>query len=591
MKEKEDVKRPRFGNVAACEMYGRLMELAVANDIFRVYELEADEADVTITLFNSFRIVRHLESERVSVFERDYLTGEWKPSAEPDILEVVPVWPIYDLPAGMSVAIKGRVLAKLRDAAGYEAKADAACERWRREYRSIENLFRKHDVSVEVRYGLSEALADERKPDRMMLVVAKNAFANRLFGDGSARKNGKAKCYVDKKAVYNGLKGFRAAFYRHFRDRELFRAILSMNHKSMTLGDYLYFARHREAVLKVWKERRNLMPLLPYITSRFWGEDELFSVENWTTTGGFVANPEFARRSGVRLPSQRNGTGGFKRLRTRTSFRWLAKSRNSVVKAWVGTHRDPRVADIMTEIKLPKETAALIEARTVSELSAALAKLDAFDLSVTDHRQRIVWLFRAYAAHWSRRRSEVGYRAMIKEMLYRGETGDVFDYLVNEGFRNGILARNATWSAVVRRSEEWHQNRRLVMFADTYDDIEKREWDSLVGPLEINGCSVVPLTDVEGVFSEGNDMAHCVGSYASMCSKDRYRVFSIKEPDGKRSTLGIYISEQGAVLDQVRGAYNAEVSGVVQRVAEQVTALYSQAIPIRDETASLPEAA
>ncbi|MBY3433237.1 hypothetical protein HFN89_03545 [Rhizobium laguerreae] len=583
MEDPKKETKSRFGSKIASEMYARLKRISSESKVLKVYEVETTETEVRIKIFNSWLLTRDLRTEAVGAFERDYRDGSWYPVEPSGIFHSIPVWPIHNLRSGVASGAKKLLLDKLYAAADYHETRDRlAAQRTAESNRLVEREGMDRNAAFE--------LALERHPDLHRLEIAKTAFANKLFGSTSTLgKKKPTKGYVGHDAVYNALKGVRAAFFRQFKDPELFRAILAMNHKSMTLGDYLYFAANREAVLKVWKERRNLVPLLPYIGRDYWGGDELFSTANWTDRAGPLVDPGFNSIAVRGLPSQNAGRGTFSPFASVKAYQWLARSRNTVVKTWARTRKDPQVAEFMAELNLPKDTAVLVIANIVDQMDGALLKIRQEE-QIGEHRQRVLRTFRAYAAHWAAVRKERGYRQMIAALTYENQgTGDVFDYLVNEGFAQDLPARNATWTSILRRSDDWHRRiaeRYRNMAPAAYgadqarleDENLPREWTSLVSEQTILDCRVRPLGKYDDVVAEGGEMAHCVGSYAPQCARDGYRVYSITEPDGARATLGIWLHDGSAYFDQVQGYQNSRPSDLLQKVAHKVVALYVEAI-------------
>lgn len=589
MQDPDKTKKSRFGSPEASEMYARLKRISIDAKVLKVYDVENTGAEVRMMLFNSWMMTRNIETQAVGVFERDYADGSWYAVEPSGIFNSIPVWPIQNLRDGVAGSAKRYILEKLYAAAKYREALSALSAQRSAEAQRLMDEGMNHNEAFE--------LAFERFPQVHKLEVAKNAFADRLFGSKFSKgKRKPPKGFVPHASVYNALKGLRAEFFRQFRDPELFRAILSMNHKFMTLGDYLYFATNREAVLKVWNERRNLMPMLPHIGRDHWGGDELFSTANWIDPAGPLITPGFTAIQINHLPSQNSGSGIFSPFPSAKAYQWLARSKNTVVKAWARNRKDPRVADLMAELNLPKETAALVIADIVDQMANAFIKLDQVDFEIAEYRQRILRTFRAYAAHWAAIRKERGYRQMVLALTYEDYgTGSVFDYLIYEGFARDLPARNATWGSIVRRSDEWHEAQRFQRFqrmlpaahgdgfAFGYDDYGAdenlpREWSSLVPEQTILDCRVLPLGKYEDVVTEGGEMAHCVGSYAWQCAKDRYRVYSITEPDGTRSTLGISLYDGTAIFDQVQGWRNSRPSELVRRVSDKVVAMYVDAM-------------
>jgi hypothetical protein len=575
--------KSRFGSKAASEMFARLKRVSYEAKVLKVYEVETTSTEIRIKIFNSWMMTRNLKTGAVGTFERDYSHGRWYEVEANGIFHAIPVWPIHNLSQGVATGAKKFILDKLYDAVGYHEVLNNA------ELRRISEINR---LVVDEHMGEDDAsqLAFERHPDAQRLVVARKAFADKLFGSKYARgKRKPKKGFVGQEAVYNALKGVRREFFRQFREPELFRAILAMNHKFMSLGDYLYFAANREAVLKVWKERRNLVPLLPYISRRYWDGDELFSTANWTDPAGPLADPGFNNIPVRQLPSQNAGRGMFSPFPTARGYQWLTRSKNTVVKTWARGRKDHRVADMMAELNLPKDTAVLVIANIVGQMDDAFLKVDQEEQD--NHRQRVIATFRAYAAHWAAVRRERGYRQMVRSLTYENQgTGNVFDYLLGEGFANNLPARNATWASIERRSYEWHRQQgelyrnRMLAAAGGYhyirpeDENLPKEWSSLVPEQDILECRIRPIAKYDEVVAEGGEMSHCVGSYAHLCARDRYRVYSITEPDGTRATLGIYLNDGSAFFDQVQGYGNSRPSELVKKVAHQVVGLYADAI-------------
>jgi hypothetical protein len=582
MEDADKETKSRFGSKVASEMYARLKKVSSEAKILKVYEVETTETEIRIKIFNSWMMTRNLETGVVGTFERDYARDTWYDVEPNGIFHAIPVWPIHNLSQGVASGAKKFILDKLYDAVGYhETHTRLAASR----------IAEVNRLMLTERMGLVDAedLAAKRHPDIQKLGIARNAFADKLFGSRFTRgKRKPAKGFVGQEAVYNALKGVRGEFFRQFRDPELFRAILAMNHKFMSLGDYLYFAAHRDAVLKVWKERRNLVPLLPYISRHHWAGDELFSTAKWIDPIGPLSDPGFNHFPIRNLPSQNVGPGVFSPFETSRGYQWLTRSKSTVVKAWARGRKNNQVADMMAELNLPKDTAVLVIANIVGQMDDAIVKLERGE--VGEHRQRFITTFRAYAAHWAAVRREHGYRRMVRALTYENEgTGNVVDFLVAQGFADNLPARNATWASLVRRSHEWHQQQAALYrnrmpaagggyYIRAEDEDLPKEWTSLVPEQTILGCKVRPIDKYEEVAIEGGEMAHCVGSYAHLCARERYRVYSITDPDGTRSTLGMYLEDGSAYFDQVQGYGNSRPSELVKKVAHQVVGLYADAI-------------
>lgn len=571
----------RFGDDAISAFYARLKTVSTENEVLKLYELQIDEKEVRIVIANSWMVVRDLASNAIKAFERDYTNALWYRVESATILSAVPVWPVRNLPEHATTPFVSAILRKLYEAAGGAAVEEDVISRHQDRW---DRITQEHDREYKEKTGRypheAPVIAD---PGPSTVGRAKAWFATRLFGDlhGRGRPSRKPRGgYVSRSSVYNAIKGIRTAFHRHFREPELFRAILSMDHRAMSLSDYVYYGGNREGVLKVWNERKNLIPMLPFIKRGFWGDDNLFSADWWTSPSGPLATPGFKETDGRWMPSRFLGVGTFSPFGDRKAFKWLTRSKNSVVKSWVRYGKSPLIAELMSELNLPKNTPARIQAHVVTELHGRLSQLENFGVELADVRAGVLNAFRAYAGHFVEIRNERRYRDAMNEFFNghgRG-TGEVFDYLINEGFLNGIPARNATWASLLRRSGEWHAvNGYRLSFGD--DDVDDSvTWDSIIGEAEVLGCKVKAIVKAGDLRLEGSRMRHCVRTYAPLCARDTYRVFSLVEDDGTASTLGLYVGAEGARFDQLQGFANSQASASAMRAARKVVQMYNEAV-------------
>jgi len=571
----------KFDDPEAAAFYGRLKDFSVRNRVTRVYDLEIDDTEMRMTLLGSWMLVRNRDTGAVSLFERDYANGLWNGIDHAAVFGSIRLWPVIGVQDFDSDALRMHLMRKLYRDAGADGIVRAA------KRRRSDAVYRNIAAGMEYADAVDEARPLEEKAVAE-ITRAQTVFSRRLFGEPvvkprrsrGGKRSGTARGYVAPAALTNGLKGIRAAFHRHFRDPELFRAILSMDYRGMTLADYVHYAGNREGVLKVCRERKNLLPLLPFVRRDQWGDDDFLSQRRWTDPSGPLSSPEFTAETQPATPSRASHWGTFEPFPDRASFQWLARSRNTVVREWVRHHKDPLAASIMAEINLPRKTPAVVAGKMVRAVAEALQLLRAFEIEPETVREGMIIAFRAYAAGWARLNEREGYRRLSSAVRSDSNASLVMDYLIHRGFAAGLPARNATWESLVRRSREWHEETTPDFQID--DGIE-RTWDSLVGPQVLDGCRVEPVTASTALRAEGKAMHHCVGGYAGPCAEGRYRVFHIDEPDGTRSTLGVHIAEGKAFFDQLRGPANSDPSKAARKVANRIVSMYSAAL---DEAAA-----
>jgi len=69
--------------------------------------------------------------------------------------------------------------------------------------------------------------------------------------------------------------------------------------------------------------------------------------------------------------------------------------------------------------------------------------------------------------------------------------------------------------------------------------------------------TITPITTTKGLFEEGKDMHHCVGSYARMVADQRLYIYRVTSP--MRATAAIYHQEGRWSLFQTTGPRNIEI--------------------------------
>ncbi|WP_265290268.1 PcfJ domain-containing protein [Verminephrobacter eiseniae] len=98
---------------------------------------------------------------------------------------------------------------------------------------------------------------------------------------------------------------------------------------------------------------------------------------------------------------------------------------------------------------------------------------------------------------------------------------------------------------------------------------------------QIDGVILTPLNSTKEVVLEGHRQHQCVGRYAHDCAKGHYRVYAVLEPDGTRSTLGLWLGRYGERrkwrIEQHRGKHNERVSEAAVKAGKRLLDLYQKA--------------
>lgn len=263
------------------------------------------------------------------------------------------------------------------------------------------------------------------------------------------------------------------------------------------------------------------------------------------------------------------------------AWRWLSRASSVVVKEWRGGRA------IVTHLALAKVSVRVPVCAYVHVLRAAERRQESIERYAGSYPGQLQQLLRVYLIHCATLWKEQGH-GYVRGWL-RSEAGNVsnmLDYLMNEGFDHGQPERNATWPALLRRSEDWHKR-----IAIEYLEGEKSlQWSSLLGETVIEGIVFTPLNNSRALAEEGYEMGHCVGSYDGHCAKGAYQVYAVREPDGRRSTLGFRVIKGHTRWDQHEGGRHGRVSTAALRAGKQLVRAYAEALAEGSEASQAVQA-
>ncbi|EDR0000088.1 hypothetical protein AHY58_004890 [Salmonella enterica subsp. enterica] len=126
------------------------------------------------------------------------------------------------------------------------------------------------------------------------------------------------------------------------------------------------------------------------------------------------------------------------------------------------------------------------------------------------------------------------------------------DWLLNE---EPLVHKNQGWPSFWRLSNEWTQRVRQNATAVI------KEWKGTGINLEAIDNGVTELVTFEDLCNEGQEMEHCIASYAHLCASGEYLAFSVSM-ENERATLGLSRVEHNVtyLFDQMRGFHNQAVS-------------------------------
>lgn len=162
----------------------------------------------------------------------------------------------------------------------------------------------------------------------------------------------------------------------------------------------------------------------------------------------------------------------------------------------------------------------------------------------------------------------IGYKSVTRRWNTElNRFAHAIEWVFNTDF---YIQKNQSLASIYRLSEEWVEE----LNHDDYDYAEiSPQWNGI--DIDWQSCisemTVSEITTLEQLKKEGQEMHHCVYSYAHDCANETYRVFTIINND-ERATLGISQVENHKIFkfDQVMGVSNSAVSSEIIKMSKKV---------------------
>lgn len=538
---------PRFGDARLAAVYAQAKRYVIDNKVLRIYQkLDLRQGYRSIVICNTWRIDRALDSGRVELFEWSFREGQWLASASVENWPQFQMLPIErakekaDDPSNVLWrSILRKALWRVLDAAGYgDLPSSAEYKGQSRRSKMAEILFdfytRPRPENAAQKGALVRARRTTLKLKEDRLAAAARALRKNVWAE-----------VIDKSvlSVVAIIKGYR---------------------ENITFRDYLRYAPYCSELTRLLAENRNCLPLLRRIRAEQWRRTDLFSRKLWVKDGrkttlldrsGFAEPlrvPRFRRSASLRLAS----------FETPAAHRWLMRAPVSVV-ACFATSLNGAALENIAHSNLPKRVPAIV----------LQALLDSSRRLVDRICPEVQRAFRAWANRCCEIWKAQGFAYLRENMRgLANELRDVLDWIHAEGLARGQPDKNGTWQSMARQSADWHERCAISRGHDCL------RWESLVGECEIDGYQVRPLISSQDLAVEGYQLHHCVGTYDAWCDDGVFRIFSLTDAQGARSTLCIERTEGGPwVVQQVRAAHNAAVPIAAEAVARAVAKRYTQA--------------
>ncbi len=328
----------------------------------------------------------------------------------------------------------------------------------------------------------------------------------------------------------------------HFLDRDLMSVLRTKDSgKYIGFVSYLEALEQKENLQRIARESRNFLPMLNVIPQEMWGRDDLLK-------------DEVLRQAPV-LASFPN-----------SALRWLRKAPWEVLCDLYDHKALSQTIEVLIKLNLGRKVPVKVQRRIIQWCWTLVQRAEV--------PPEFIRLCRLFAIYCLEIKDEKGSIVLKRFLRQRQEVNFVSDWFWADGLNRGLPDKNSTWASLKQRSDQWHEELRHAELASLKS---LARWQSPIGETTIDEITVTPLTSQEKLSSEGVTMGHCVSSYALRCLRG-YLVFSLTEPDGTRSTLGLRPYHNSWQLDQHYGPFNSPVSKAASKVASKVLRLCNNSV-------------
>ena len=163
------------------------------------------------------------------------------------------------------------------------------------------------------------------------------------------------------------------------------------------------------------------------------------------------------------------------------------------------------------------------------------------------------------------------------------QINDVSDYV--RDMNPDAKVTSTSWNGLLARSDEWHRDQRANYNIRQHDPRTLKCWNSMIEEpvaFEKENIVVIPLVNSMQLYTESDEVQHCVRMYADSCVNGRSRIFKIRPIKGesereKVGTMEIDLNGNNWSVRQVRGIKNHSMNPVVDKIAMQIAAQYTSA--------------
>lgn len=223
---------------------------------------------------------------------------------------------------------------------------------------------------------------------------------------------------------------------------------------------------------------------------------------------------------------------------------------NSIINhTWNGLRAEDREkVRIATKLLRDRTVRTKYPAKVIKKVIETLWFDDVGVFEAAAHERLLTLWLSHYNGVWKQH----GYKNHLNEWnRYISQLEHVFDWVrVGEG----VVHKNQDWTSIWRNVLQWNPK------ADK--NISSARWESANIShllLKHESVEIAELVDAPALYTEGQEMHHCVYGYWKACYEGRYRVFTVKS-ENERATLGVIRNGNKLQLQQMYSYANNPVS-------------------------------
>ena len=144
------------------------------------------------------------------------------------------------------------------------------------------------------------------------------------------------------------------------------------------------------------------------------------------------------------------------------------------------------------------------------------------------------------------------------------------------------------WATLLARSERWHDHIRARPAWSVPAEAMAASWESSLPETTIDDFVFTPVTTGKELSTLGRTMGNCLATFWGRCQSGHSRIFTIREPGGRKHTAAVEIQKHGNTWErgQLEGHHRSRVSDAMKEATAALPGKYQK---VHGKSEKLPE--